>query len=108
MERTERQRRIAAAFEGPRTIDTQEARDRARRALLHAADQIGSRAGNDPKNYTRIGRGKKAHTQFNPPKILRVVIDASCAVSDGSMSVNDAMALIGSYDVELARFGKVL
>jgi hypothetical protein len=80
-------------------------KEQAYAALYKAAEQVGNRAGNDPKNYTKIGRGKKAIVQFNPSPYHVSLIRAMADVLAERITVEQAMSLLHTYEHDAERWG---
>ena len=80
---------------GARNPET-ERRTRAYRALQHAAEQIG-RTNRPTGVYSRRG--------YSITPEHRLIVEAMPAVLSGSLSINDAMALLHEPDVMRQRFG---
>lgn len=87
------------------TMSIQTTREQAYAALSKAAEQVGARAGQDPQNYRKVGRGKQARVQFVPSEFHRSLVQAMADVMGGRMTVEAAMGLLHTYEHDQERWG---
>lgn len=77
-------------------------KEQAYRALYNAAEQVGDRAGRDPKNYRRVGR----KVQFVPSEYHKSLVTAMGDVMAERITVEEACSLLHTYDHDKERWGK--